>query len=158
MTRINLVPPQLLTDQHLLAENKEINQLAGQMLKSLRSPNFSYNELPMYYTLGTGHVRFWYRYGAFIRDRYDLVYTECKKRGFNVVYNFNDVWKSYDKWYNHDFTPSESQMQISIDRIKSKIEAKPDYYRYYGKPIDVQSYYWALKIFQPKWIKEKRTN
>ena len=42
MTRINLVPPQLLTDQHLLAENKEINQTPELKIKEIeKNPNIT---------------------------------------------------------------------------------------------------------------------
>lgn len=161
MTRINLIPANLLLDQHLMAEKKEINQLAGQMQKSLRSPNFNYNRLPQAYTLGTGHVRFWYPYGTFIRDRYRDIYEECLRRKFDVQDNFNDVWKycTVDgRNYNMNFNPNEHQIQISKNRILLRFEEKPDFYKYRGKPVDVESYKLALTVNDPKFIKEKRTN
>lgn len=141
-----------------MAEKKEINQLAGQFIKSIRSPNFHYYDLPDTYTLGKGHVRFWYRYGTFIRNRYKEIYEECVKREFDVQDNFNDVWKQWGSMYNYDFQPQPVHLEISKDRIRIRFEEKPDFYKYYGKPVDKQSYLWALHTDNPKWIKEKRTN
>ena len=52
MTRINLVPPSELTDQHLIAEYREIFMVAGSLRRTLIS-NSGYNEskVPKKYTL-----------------------------------------------------------------------------------------------------------
>lgn len=158
MTRINLIPAKLLLDQHLLAEKKEINQLAGQMQRSLRSPNFDYYLLPDTYTLGKGHVKFWYRYGAYIRYRYREIYKECLRRNFDVQDNFNDEWSKHgDHEYNLDFEPSEGHVLISKDRILRRFDEKPNFYRYFGKPVNPKSYRWALRTDNVKWIKERGT-
>lgn len=144
MTRINLIPASKLTDQHLVAEKKEINQLAGQLLKSLKSPNFAYNKLPKQFTLGTGHVRFFYRYGAFMRKRYREVYDQCVHRKFDVEDNFNDVWATLPSHYNLDYTPTKDDLDISVERIISKIKAKPNYYRLRRVKINAEDYISSL--------------
>ena len=40
MTRINLVPPEELSDQHLVAEYREIFMVGYSLQRSLRSPNW----------------------------------------------------------------------------------------------------------------------
>ena len=40
MTRINLVPPEELSDQHLVAEYREIFMVGSSLQRSLRSPNW----------------------------------------------------------------------------------------------------------------------
>jgi deoxyribonuclease (pyrimidine dimer) len=136
MTRINLIPASLLTDQHLLAEKKEINQLAGQLQKSLRSPNFDYNKLPKHFTLGTGHVRYFYRLGSFIRKRYREVHDECVFRGFSVQDNFNDQWESLGPRFNMSVSFDTASKKISTDRILERVNAKRHFYRYKGEKID----------------------
>lgn len=143
----------MLTDQHLLAENKEINQLAGQMQRSFGSPNFDFNALPDTYTLGKGHVRSLYVRGEFVRRRYRLVYEECLNRNFKVSYNFNDVWKDLGERYNRDLEPTDAQMELSVSRIREKIVGKPGFYRYYGRPIDQRAYLWALTVMNADFIK-----
>ena len=138
MTRINVVPPFLLLDQHLVAEKKEINQLAGQFLKSRRSRNFDFHSLPNRFSLGTGHVRFFYKRGGFVRKRYAKVYDECIRRGFNATFDFNDVWDG--NHYNLDYEPTDEAIALIKERIISKVKAKPNFYRYMGKKIDTHSY------------------
>ena len=40
MTRINLVPPEELSDQHLIAEYREIFMVGSSLQRSLKSPNW----------------------------------------------------------------------------------------------------------------------
>ena len=40
MTRINLVPPEELSDQHLVAEYREIFMVGSSLQRSLKSPNW----------------------------------------------------------------------------------------------------------------------
>lgn len=140
MTRINLIHPKFLTDQHLIAEKKEINQLAGQLQKSINSINFNFDSLPNEFVLGTGHVRFFYKNGKFIEDRYKSVTDECIFRGFDAKYNFNDVWSRLGSQFRHDFVPEAKHIAISKQRILDRINSKPNYYRYYGEKIDEKIY------------------
>ncbi len=147
MTRINLQPPIMLTDQHLIAEKKEINQLAGQLRKSMLSKNYKYNDIPSTYRLGTGHVKFWYTRGKFIRERYRIIYEECIRRGFSVVDDFHDYWLDLGPKYNIPFTPTDIEFRTSYERIRSKILNKPSFYRYYSEYIDINEYFKILLPF-----------
>jgi deoxyribonuclease (pyrimidine dimer) len=40
MTRINLLPPEELSDQHLIAEYREIFMFGSSLQRSLKSPNW----------------------------------------------------------------------------------------------------------------------
>lgn len=61
MTRINLIPPRYLADQHLVAEHKEILQLCGSYKISKRSKKgIDFNQTPKQFTLNKGHVKFFY--------------------------------------------------------------------------------------------------
>ena len=54
MTRINLVPPEELCDQHLLAEHRELTRIPNAVAKG----KFHLKGQPTEYKLGEGHVRF----------------------------------------------------------------------------------------------------
>lgn len=57
MTRINLgVPVRNLTDEHLLAEHREIKRIPNAYLVALRSG--SIDKVPKKFCLGRGHVLF----------------------------------------------------------------------------------------------------
>ena len=153
MTRINVIPAKLLLDQHLLAEKKEINQLAGQLTKSLRSINWTYSTLPNEFTLGTGHVKFWYLRGGFIRQRYKEVYDECVDRKFNVKDNFNDVWLNKPSIFNRNYSPTDSAIALIKSRISDRVLEKRCFYRYRGRLVEYESYLSALRSDDPSLIK-----
>jgi deoxyribonuclease (pyrimidine dimer) len=133
MTRINLVPPRKLTDQHLIAEIKEINQLAGQFRKSLES-KLGIRDIPEKFCLGKGHVKFFYNKGSFLRRRYHDLYFESILRGFDVKATFSDAWAGLPQ-YDNDWIPTEVDIALSQERIDSKLLLKPGFYRYYGSKI-----------------------
>lgn len=79
MTRINIIPVKFLTDQHLLAEYREITRVS----KLARTPKQN-ETFPTEYRLGTGHVKFFYNKGAYLQRRTAELYQECCERDFDV--------------------------------------------------------------------------
>jgi deoxyribonuclease (pyrimidine dimer) len=81
MTRINVgIPPEELTQQHLIAELREIKRIPNLVLRG----KFSLKNQPSLFTLGTGHVKFFYDKLAYLKDRYATLRVEALKRGYNV--------------------------------------------------------------------------
>jgi len=137
MTRINLITPVSLTDAHLIAEIKEINQLSGSFRKSLYSKNgIDVSMIPASYTLNKGHVKFFYNKGKYLEKRFNLLVREARQRGFKIKAEFNNEWLKNNRLdlYN-DWASSYSDELIVLERIKLRISQNPDFYRYYGKPI-----------------------
>lgn len=135
MTRINIIDPSELMDQHLIAEIREINQLAAHFERSLKSKSGIFG-VPERYKLSTSHVKFFYPRGLYLKKRFDSLVKEAKKRGFKIQTTFNNTWLKNDaKEYYNDYTPDEIAYSIIRERIKQKIDMKPDWYRYYGKKI-----------------------
>lgn len=67
MARINVVHPTVLTDQHLMAEYRELTMVMGSLKRSLNSKN-GLPPIPAKYTLNAGHVAFFYNKGAWRVD------------------------------------------------------------------------------------------
>lgn len=133
MTRINLVPPVELMDQHLIAEYREIRLLTENLRRSFRSKNgLSKARIPTEFTLMKGHILFFKDKGKYIAKRYKQLQQEMKKRGFNPRHKEIDTTVWPDGFYN-DWKPSKQDMDIVRDRIAFKIAMKPQWYRYYGK-------------------------
>ena len=78
MTRVNLVPPGELTDQHLFAEFRELKMIPKSLARSLRARGLEgvVRMVPAKFTLGTGHVSFFYDKGAYLAARYELLIAE----------------------------------------------------------------------------------
>ncbi len=88
MTRINVVSPTVLIDSHLGAEYRELPRVFGLVRLAIargEEPNDPRN--PKQYTLGKGHVRFFYPRLGFLFQRYLQLCAECRRRGRKVSYN-----------------------------------------------------------------------
>jgi len=131
MTRINIVPPEELTDQHLLAEYREIFMVGSSLQRSLNSPQWekTFEQRPLKYTLNDGHVKFFYDKGEYLHKRYLLLIKEMKCRGMNPdpSREFNtDQWP--ENLYN-DWEPMVNDFKIIRERIKKRIGEKPRWYK-----------------------------
>lgn len=119
MTRINLVPPAELCDQHLLAEHRELTRIPNAVAKGKYHLTGQSTE----YKLGEGHVRFFFNKMAFLKKRYDLLHAECKSRGFNVQYIWNeDLPPDPALW--QDYAPTETALALNRARIQERMPAK----------------------------------
>ncbi|PPD51456.1 MAG: endonuclease V [Methylotenera sp.] len=133
MTRINLVPPTELYDQHLLAEYRETRLLAKNMHRYFKANNTKKN-IPKQFTLNTGHCLFFKDKGLYIHNRYDQLKSELRNRGYHPQFEELDV-SAWPVGFYNDWTPTERDMNIIRDRISEKFKMKPMWYRYYGKPV-----------------------
>ena len=131
MTRINIVSPSELTDQHLIAEYREIFMVAGSLRRTLVSKaGYQESRVPKEYTLNSGHVYFFYNKGKYLHRRYDELIKEMKLRGFMPsddrpfpfqIFMDNDLY--------NDWTPTMEDYKIIRKRIQQKINMKPEWYR-----------------------------
>ena len=135
MTRINIVPTEELSDQHLVAEYRELFMVGSALARTLKSPNRdkSLSSIPEKFTLNTGHVKFFYNKGEYLHKRYIALQEEMKARGMNPdpdrVFK-REQWP--DELYN-DWTPSEQEQAILRERLQERIDQKPDWYRWSNK-------------------------
>ena len=132
MTRINLVPPEELADQHLVAEYREIFMVGSSLQRSLRSKNWNttINNLPEKFTLNTGHVKFFYNKGLYLENRYNDIVYEMMCRGMKP--DGKRVWK-LSQWpveLRGDWEPSSDDLMLIRERIKTRINQKPGWYRW----------------------------
>ena len=131
MTRINLIDPSELTDQHLIAEYREIFMVGGSLKRTLLSKSgYQESKVPKKYTLNKGHVYFFYNKGKYLDKRYQQLITEMKRRGFEPdkkrifpkqIFIDNNLY--------HDWQPNEEDYKVIRQRIEQKIAMKPDWYR-----------------------------
>jgi hypothetical protein len=86
-------------------------------------------DIPKEYTLGEGHVKFFYDKLLFLYNRYNALEIECILRGFNVSNIFpKDMQKYWAVW--NDYTPSVSEIKLSYDRIKERMPSNARYTSY----------------------------
>ena len=83
MTRINIIPPAELCDQHLLAEHRELTRIPNLVAKG----KFSLEGQPSDYKLGTGHVKFFFDKMQFFVDFSGIFYIISKAYFVNIIYD-----------------------------------------------------------------------
>jgi len=137
MTRINLINVNELSDQHLIAEYREITMVPAALKRTLNSRNgLILKNIPKNFTLNKGHVTFFYNKGQYLFNRYRLLINEMKKRGFNPnsdrefpvqIFIENNLF--------NDWKPTIQDLNIIKKRIDTKIKQKPNWYRKYGEYI-----------------------
>ena len=135
MTRINLVPPEELSDQHLVAEYREIFMVGSSLQRSLKSSNWEKTKksIPKKFKLNEGHVIFFYNKGKYLSERYDELVKEMKRRNMEP-----DPFRKFkrDQWPEElyrSWRPDKIDLKIIRDRIKQKIDLKPDWYKWHGR-------------------------
>ncbi len=117
MTRINVgVKPKELVDKHLMAEHREIKRIPNCVAKG----KFDMKGQPKLFTLGTGHVKFFYDKLGYLKRRYEELYAECITRGFNVQY-YGDAWSDVPIHLMGDYTPSDIDRAIIRERISERL-------------------------------------
>lgn len=139
MTRINsAIHVRCLTDEHLLAEHREIKRLPFCLREAIRTGSIKH--IPEKFVLGKGHVKFFLNKMRFCRQRYRSIYAECRMRNFRVEdYEENFVYGVPDK-YQGNHTPTSEERQLLIDRITDRImDSRKQTWHYYGQAISKEA-------------------
>ena len=130
MTRINIIPASELTDQHLIAEYREITMVPGSLKRTLKSKaGYRKERVSSRYTLNSGHVYFFYNKGLYLNRRYKELVQEMKERGFNPDPSRRFPKEVFPKELYNDWMPSLDEQKIVRQRIQEKINMKPNWYR-----------------------------
>lgn len=120
MTRINVaIPPKTLTNRHLIAEHREIKRIPN----TITSGRAKIVDIPKQFSLGKGHVKFFYNKLGYLKNRYEELYQECLNRGFNVSY-YGQAWNGIPTSLMNDYKPTQQDKEIIEQRIKEKLENK----------------------------------
>lgn len=118
MTRINVIPVCELSDQHLIAEYRELPRVLKQ--------DINIKNAPLTYCLGTGHVKWAKRHELFLVKRQMDIIREMRFRNFHVSHG-----QLFDlSHFNNDYIPTKEAIKINKERIKEKINMKPSWYRW----------------------------
>lgn len=123
MTRINIIDPTALCDQHLLAEHRELTRIPNDIVSRNGKVPLS---TATGYLLGIGHVTFFRDKLLFLKRRYDALHQECLDRGFNVTSKWpQEIEKHTDLWNDYEVTPQD--IALNMTRIHERMPEKPRY-------------------------------
>lgn len=107
MTRINCIEPFRLSNQHLVAEYRE-------MLR-LRHAKVGRGGIPQSYRVGAGHVKFFYDKGLYLIKRHRSLVDEMKRR--NMRPNFELDLSAWPESAMNDWEPCVNAKLVNLARI-----------------------------------------
>lgn len=132
MTRINVLLVDELTDQHLMAEYRELPMVLASARRSSPS-KFQPSDV---YTLNKGHVKFFYNKKRWLYQRYVDLIVELRNRGYDINPDARKVdFTNLDKFPQVDWQPDQKARAINLERIRERILQKPHWYRYKRLPL-----------------------
>jgi len=123
MTRINCIPPQELHDKHLAAEYYELPRVFGLVRKALeKGVDPKRVDAPEQYTLGNGHVKFFYtRLGYCLKRQAQLVAElQRRKRKPNLT-ELQGLAVGIPEELFGDWEPDEEAMMINRQRLEERL-------------------------------------
>ena len=124
MIRVNVVSPASLSNEHLLAEIHEIARVpslarkAQEKYPTARAWREKIKQ-PSEYTLGAGHVYFFYDKLEYISTRYAELCREWRSRGYSVnELTQQELLGNIGRDWKQDYTPTQKAININKERIE----------------------------------------
>ncbi len=116
MTRINCVPVQELSRQHLIAEYRELPRVFALAKKASERGVLAQ---PDQYTLGTGHVVFFYTRLGYLAKRHAQLVTEMQRRGYKPAFttSLREAHADIPGAFWGDWEPNAEALAINRARI-----------------------------------------
>ncbi len=124
MTRINVVPPSELCDEHLRAEHRELTRIPNSIATGKLSDPA---KIPDKYKLGAGHVYFFSDKLSWLSDRYQSLISELKLRGFKHENRWPDDLPALPSIFN-SYDPDNEALEINRARIKDRWPKNAHYF------------------------------
>lgn len=119
MTRINCVPVKELSGPHLVAEYRELPRVFALAEKAAARGSFSQ---PPYYTLGKGHVLFFYTRLGYLAQRHAELIEEMKQRGYKPSFTGirREDFPSMPDSFWRSWEPTDEALRLNRQRIKER--------------------------------------
>ena len=124
MTRINVINPSELLDQHLMIEYIEMQHISMYLQKSLNKESGSnLDEILKYLTLHKWRIKFFYNKGLYLAKRFKNIKIELHKRNF-LIQNKQFKLDPFSAEYKNDWISSSNNIKIIMMRINEKLKLK----------------------------------
>jgi deoxyribonuclease (pyrimidine dimer) len=129
MTRINsAIIPSFLTDQHLIAELRELPRIFT-LVKKRKQSGIDIKDAPKSFTLGKGHVKFFYDKLSFLQKRHKDLRDEYNSR-------YSKEWQYIiDGEYTGEYIPTEKEHDLLVCRISERLLTSKQQPRFVSKSI-----------------------
>lgn len=119
MTRVNLVHPVELCNQHLLAEYKEIPRLHSLLTKHYLNKGKEVPDITEF-SLGKNHMKFFLNKFEFLYRRHRAISKELRRRGYNLFHD-STLFQQVPIHLFNDWQPTQKDINLSRQRILDKL-------------------------------------
>ena len=117
MTRISVgIRAIELCDAHLIKERVELVRIPN----AIKSGKAVIKNIPKEFTLGTGHVKFFYDKIGYLHKRYNELTNECLDRGFNIT-DFSDSFCDIPLGLYKNYNETIRDRKIVADRVNERL-------------------------------------
>lgn len=135
MTRINVIAPRNLLDQHLFAEYRELPRVFSLARAAIGRDV----KAPKNYTMGTGHVKFFYDKTPWLAQRHTAIVTELLKRGYDL--KRTDALVPVEGYPPSDWSPSPADVEVNMERLRLRLREKNGaFYTHYKQSVGMDFY------------------
>lgn len=131
MTRINVIPPKLLTNEHLAIALREglrpINEVKAGKTKAL--------PMGSAYRLNDGHVLWCRRHLLYVNNYFEGCKAEYKRRGFKG-YDYSADLSDIPPHLLNDYKPTVKDIRTNLCRLANKLRFAKRPYHMAGMTLD----------------------
>jgi deoxyribonuclease (pyrimidine dimer) len=123
VTRVNLVPVEELHHKHLVAEYRENPRVFG-LVRAAQARGLTPDRVvaPAVYTLGPGHVKFFYSKLGFLLLRQLELIAEMQNRGYMPGHRDpTSLLIGVDRHWVNDWSPDEAAVAVSRARLQERL-------------------------------------
>ena len=125
MTRINIVDPEQLTKQHLLAEYRELPRVFTHVLKAIESgKTLDDFNIPDKYTIGKGHVTFFYDKCEYLMTRWYRIMYILREKDYELSEDYIDKcqgnFRLLPDYVKNWYTPTPEEIYLNMYRLANR--------------------------------------
>src|SRR5680860_857514 len=129
MTRINSgVKVNSLCDAHLFAEYRELKRIPN----TITSKKAIVKDIPRVFSLGKGHVKWYYTRLRYLHNRSNALYKELLLRGYNVE-DYSSCFENLPPELYNDWDDRQAKI-ILVERIVERLGTMKNI-KYNRKPV-----------------------
>lgn len=135
MTRISVAVRAIeLCDSHLNKERIELLRIPNAIKSGKAKVNLA--KTPKTFTLGTGHVVFFYPRLKYLHKRYNELTEECVRRKVKVT-DYSDAFEGLPENLYNDYEETSADRTLLVERVNERLIGMKNL-KYYGEPITLE--------------------
>lgn len=138
MTRINVLEVGILSDQHLMAEYRELPRMLPYITAWINQ-GCPTDKIPSTYVLGKGHMKFFLdKFHWLVRRHSRIVMELVHVRGYNLKHTDTLHLAGTTPPENPiQYTPTAIDISLNQERIVEKLRLRPSFYTWTNTPIPI---------------------